>query len=897
MKPTVKKSRIISAIWILPIVAAFICLSLLYTSYKNAGISIELFLKSAAGITAGKTKVMFRGIPVGMVEKISPDLEQTRIRATIKLDAQVENLLVEDTIFWVVRPQLSASSIRGLETILSGSYINVQPGRSDHPRRQFIAAKEQPPPPADTPGLHLVLTAAELGSLQAGSGIYYKNIQIGTVEQTRLIPEEDKVQLKVLIEPHYAQLVRQGSRFCNASGVQMKGSLSSVSLKIASLAALLRGGIELFTPKPLENSAPAENQAVYPLYANFDEADYGLPLTLRLNSSKGLVEGVTKVMYQGMVTGVVKKLEMESGENHRVTAQIQLDPRAAEILREKTRFWLVTPKLSPAGVQNLELLISGSYITFQPGEGGFRDHFEILPTAPPELPQRPGATFHLHTEKGGSPSSGAPILFKNIQIGEVVDVALDSTTQLATTIFIYQDYLHLINEHSLFWVQSGMKMNASLTSGINLESGPLATMLFGGISVSSPRTGKPAEEDQVFPLYSDYSAAVAATPSLQQGGKSVRLTAEDAGSLAAGAPVLFKNIQIGEIEKVELQAAKNIEIDARIYEKYRSLVTDRSRFYQNSGLQVHADLDGLDIQTGSLLSIVAGGISCINQVGFPAKGKGPWKLYNSRDTALDTDSFSITIQLQEAGGIKAGTPIVYKGISIGKVSELRLTKDLKNIIATGKIDRKTKHLFRKGTMIWTEKPQIGIGKVEHAKALVFGPSLTILPGDGPPASDFLLLTKPPLAEIANASGMGIVLETTHLGSITTDSPVYYRQVQVGHVTGYELSPTFQKVQIFVTIKRRFQSLIRLNTRFWNVSGVQVRGGIFSGLTLSTQSLESIVRGGIALATPNTEDLAAAAKAGQHFPLHQQPEESWLDWEPNIKILKKEDTRNFLQSEN
>ncbi len=895
MTPVIKKTRRVSPVWILPIVAAVVCILLLYSSYKNAGVTVELFLKSATGITAGKTKVMLRGIPIGVVEKISPDLKQERVRATMRLDAQVEEMLVEDTVFWVVRPQLSASSITGLETIVSGSYVNVQPGLSTTKRYEFVAAEEQPPPPEDTPGLHLVLTAADLGSLQVGSGIYYKNIQIGKVEQIRLLKKENKVELKVLIDPVYASMVREGSRFYKASGVQIKGSLSSVSLKIASLAALLRGGIELFTPEQLENTLPAKNQAAYPLYADFDEAEYGLPLILHLNSSKGIVEGTTKLIYRGLVVGVVKKLDMDISKRNSVTARIQLDPRASEILREGTEFWMVKPSLSPAGVENLDLLIGGAYISFRPGKGEFKNEFVLLPLAPSELPSRRGELFHLASQRRIKVSDGSPVYFKNIQIGETVSVDIDQNgTELLIDIYVYQEYLHLITEDSLFWEESGVKINASLASGLSLESGPFSSMFFGGIGVYAGQGEAPAA-GKIFPLYPSEGEAMAATPSLKVAGKSIRLTADDAGSLIVGAPVLFRNIQIGEIQGLNLRGKKAVEIDVLVYQKYQELVTARSRFYRNSGFKIRAGLDGVDIEAGSFRAIAAGGISCVNisgDIDNPESGSG--KLYGSLDEAQAGEKFTVKIRLSKTAGIKKGTVLLYKGVSVGEVSGLGFSEGLEQVVATAQIDHKARSLFCKGTQIWAEQPQIGFGGVKHADALIFGPALALLPGDGPLDDDFLLLEKPPLGEIANASGMGIVLETTNLGSVSVGSPVYYRQVQVGSVTGYQLSPSFQKVQIFVSIKHRFRPLIRINTRFWNVSGIEIRGGFFSGVAMNMNSLESLVKGGIAFATPDTVNLARAAEPGQHFILHKKPEREWLDWQPDVKILEKEDAGKFLQ---
>jgi paraquat-inducible protein B len=115
---------------------------------------------------------------------------------------------------------------------------------------------------------------------------------------------------------------------------------------------------------------------------------------------------------------------------------------------------------------------------------------------------------------------------------------------------------------------------------------------------------------------------------------------------------------------------------------------------------------------------------------------------------------------------------------------------------------------------------------------------------------------------------------------------------VGQVTGYELSPTFQKVLIFVSISRQYSAVIRKNTRFWNVSGTTIEGGIFSGLKVSTASLEAVIRGGIALATPDIEETGAAVKSGYHFTLFDKPEKNWQDWSPDIILLESEQARNL-----
>jgi paraquat-inducible protein B len=216
-EPAIKKRRGISAIWTLPLIALCICGWLLYSSYKTAGVEITIHFDNANGITPGKTQVMARGIPIGLVRQVLPDLDNKRVKAIVKMEKQVEEHLVEDTLFWIVRPELSASSVRGLDTILSGSYIDIQLGISTVPSRVFDGLSSAPPIAPDTPGLHLKLRSNALGSIQVGTGIYYRNIEIGKVQRHNL-EEDESILVDIFIEPDFAHLVREGSRFSNASG-------------------------------------------------------------------------------------------------------------------------------------------------------------------------------------------------------------------------------------------------------------------------------------------------------------------------------------------------------------------------------------------------------------------------------------------------------------------------------------------------------------------------------------------------------------------------------------------------------------------------------------------------------------------------------------------------------
>ena len=173
------------------------------------------------------------------------------------------------------------------------------------------------------------------------------------------------------------------------------------------------------------------------------------------------------------------------------------------------------------------------------------------------------------------------------------------------------------------------------------------------------------------------------------------------------------------------------------------------------------------------------------------------------------------------------------------------------------------------------------------KNVLFGSYISILPGSGPAKRRFVAQSGPPIEPAEKLAGLQLTLQTKNLGSLKIDSPVYYRQIQVGRVTSFRLSETYESVLIFINIEEPYVPLIRENTRFWKASGARISGGLFSGLSISTESMEALLTGGIALATPERAEMGKEVVDYHLFTLHNQAEEEWRDWQPSITLVKKE----------
>jgi len=889
-QPVLRKQRIISPIWFLPLLALCIGGWLLYTSYRDAGIDITIHFQTAEGITPGKTKVIYKGIPVGTVTNVAvtPNLEGVVVH--VEMDKETKDGLVEDTTFWIVKPEISAGRISGLDTLLSGSYITVHKGKSSTAQRNYKGLMRPPPVTSDTPGLHLSLETDTLYSLQRGSNLYSKNLRIGVVDDYRL-GEDGKITVSVFIEPEFSHLIQEGTRFWNSSGLSVSGDLQSgLSVNVESMAALIYGGLTCATPEALKDSPQAGNGHTYHLYKDFEDAQYGITMTLQLASGDGIVAGKTKVMFRGLKAGVVRTIDINQDRFHTVTATILLDPRAEKILRKNTKFWVIRPQVSIEGIKHINTLISGPYITFKVGDGAYQDHFVVDPYPMPKPFLRPGKRFTLLSEDSGSLTIGTPVLYKQREAGEITSIRFTKDGKgILTEILIYNPYVPLVRQDAVFWDVSGVEVDGSLSNfRINLAS--LRSMLAGGIAFSNPvseqadRPKPRAEKGATFKLYTSRTDAVKNITAMRRPGTVIKLQVDAMSPVSEGAPVLYNKIPVGEVLGFKLTGKEHqVEGTILIYEKFSNLVNKTTRFYNASGFTMDASLQGVSLQVESIESIVAGGISFFTPgTGNAVTNGQSFPLYSSREDALHADFLILTLQFSSGTGINTHTKIRHQGVTIGSLTRIWFDPDKEKVLARAAVQKNTAKLFRSASDLWLVKAQVDLSGIKHLDTVISGAYIDLRPGQGELTTSFVVQDSSP-SILGPFPGLNLVLESSRLGSLKIGRPIYYRQIQIGQVTGVELGPTAQNVWIHININPEHSPLVHRGSRFWNASGVSVSAGLFSGVSVETESMETIVAGGVAMATPEGEDMGTPAQDGDHFILADKPEEKWLEWAPEIKL--------------
>jgi paraquat-inducible protein B len=262
----VQTRRQISIVWLVPIVAILIGGWLAYKGLSEKGPVVTISFESAEGLEAGKTKVKYKDVEIGLVDTIRFNADLSRVLVTAKLVKETEPYLTENTRFWVVRPRVTASGVSGLGTLFSGAYIGMDPGKEGEPARDFKGLEIPPAVTTGMPGRVFLLRATTLGSLDIGAPVYYRQIQVGQVIGYDLEEKGKSLKIKIFINAPHDKLVKKNTRFWNASGFDLKLDAGGLRLNTESLVSIMMGGIAFDTPTTLDTGGPAEAGEVFRLY-------------------------------------------------------------------------------------------------------------------------------------------------------------------------------------------------------------------------------------------------------------------------------------------------------------------------------------------------------------------------------------------------------------------------------------------------------------------------------------------------------------------------------------------------------------------------------------------------------------------------------------------------------
>jgi paraquat-inducible protein B len=335
-EPVFRKSRGFSLVWLVPLVAAGIGIWLAVTTILGKGPTIEVTFVTAGGLEAGKTQVKFRDVTVGLVEdvRVAPDLSGVIVRAS--MSKSFEPHLNEETRFWVVRPRVGTGGVSGLDTLLSGAYVEVDPGDGAD-RRRFVGLEIPPLIRSDAAGTEYTLIAESLGSAGRGAPIFFRGLEVGQVLGYELTEDGQRFEIPIFVDTPHDRLVNDASNFWDVSGISVEAGVDGVAIRTSGLQALLIGGIEFDSPggSQAEQAAPGTAFALFRDRESIGEQRITerLPFIIDFESStRGLRPGAP-VEFRGIRLGSVSQVGLKSdlqAHDAVIRVQINLEPQRVE---------------------------------------------------------------------------------------------------------------------------------------------------------------------------------------------------------------------------------------------------------------------------------------------------------------------------------------------------------------------------------------------------------------------------------------------------------------------------------------------------------------------------------------------------------------------------------------
>ena len=853
---SVTQNRRISPFWLLPFIALCIGAILFFQIIQEQGVSVRITFANGEGLVADKTQIRYQGLQIGVVKKVNFTDNLQKVDVVANIYPEAKSILRENTKFWLVKPSASLAGISGLDALVSGNYITLQPGDGDA-QNEFIAETEGPIAQLNPGDLLIHLIADDLGSISIGASIYYKKMPVGKVYDYHFTEDGKKVEIDIVIDKPYAKFVKKDSHFWNISGINANIGVSGLNVNVDSLNAVVQGAAAFDSP----NDSPiAEMNETYTLYSNLQAAKRGININVNIPNVAGLEAGKTQVYYQNTEIGVLSKLSAVENNDEMLSGTLLIDPNLTNLFKTNTHIVLRAKKSGLGDLTDIQKLLRGQYFEVLPGDGDNQTAFNVIKESELLLKQPNTLVLNLTAPETYGISEGQPLIYNNIQIGEVVaqHVASDG---VQFKVAIAADYRYLIQSDTLFVAASNFDVSIGV-DGLRFEAATPERWLQGGIRVIAGKEQSKAKENYV--LYRDLASAEAGITD-NRPNPTITLTTYNLQSINHGSLVLYRQYEVGKILDTRPQQ-QNFAVDVFIYPKYQHLLTDKSLFWVESAAQIDITPKGISIQATPITRSLKGAIS------FDNSGSKHNRTLYPNELRAKSAGQQIILTAEDATNLSKGMALRYLGLTIGEIDSVQLDQKNNKIISKALIHPNYMALIAKeGSRFKVISPQISAGGIENIDSLL-QPYIDVEIGSGKTKTQFAL-TQSINNNIKYTNGLPLVLETTDALNITTGSPIMYRGVEVGTIKNLELNSLGDRVLIHIVIASKYQHLVRKNSEFWIASGYDFNLSL-SGAQFNTGSVQQLLKGGISFSTPSGTAVQEPAKANQRFLLQiKRPQDS------------------------
>ncbi|SMB90088.1 Paraquat-inducible protein B [Pasteurella testudinis DSM 23072] len=582
--------------------------------------------------------------------------------------------------------------------------------------------------------------------------------------------------------------------------------------------------------------------------------EQGESITIYFTNGAGITADKTPIRYQGLQIGVVRKVKFtEDLKQIMVTASI--NPEAKTVLRENTRFWLVQPSASLAGISGLDALVSGNYITLAPGDGDSADEFIAESEGPMAQMDEGDILIHLLADNLGSISAGASVNYRKIPVGSISDYRfLEDKKKVEIDVVINKSYSHLVKKDSRFWNSSGLQTDISL-SGISVDMDSLTSLVIGGVSFDSPDDSQSAVSGDSYTLYQDEKSA--------QRGIEIDITLPNIRGLRINStPLYYENFKIGTLSALDA----NVESEVKNTVRGKLLVNENMRNLLRSGSQIVINENSLNSDNlNNLEKLLAG--PYFNLVAGDGELQTEFTVLTQSELLLSLpDTLVIRLTAPETYNVNVGQGIFYNGIRIGEIAKRTVSVD--GVEFQIAIAEEYRHLIYADTKFIAASNlnvNIGVDGIQFEAAspekwLQGGIRILANKQGAKKSGNAKPLAQYPLYKDIGSAEAGItgdnlqptiVLSSPVLPGIENGSLVLYKQYPVGQIIA--VRPTDKDFQIDVFINSQYRNLLTDRSKFWSESAAQVDIGP-KGVSIQAAPIMRTLKGAISF-----ENFGAANK--------------------------------------
>ncbi|HCL9573315.1 TPA: MCE family protein [Escherichia coli] len=674
------------------------------------------------------------------------------------------------------------------------------------------------------------------GIVPGRTPVRYQGVEVGTVQDISLSDDLRKIEVKVSIKSDMKDALREETQFWL---VTPKASLAGVS----GLDALVGGNYIGMMPgkgKEQDHFVALDTQPKYRL----DNGD--LMIHLQAPDLGSLSSG-SLVYFRKIPVGKVYDYAINPNKQG-VVIDVLIERRFTDLVKKGSRFWNVSgvdANVSISGakvkLESLAALVNGAIAFDSPEESKPAEAEDTFGLYEDLAHSQRGVIIKLELPGGaGLTADSTPLMYQGLEVGQLTKLDLNPGGKVTGEMTVDPSVVTLLRENTRIELRNPK---------LSLSDANLSALLTGKTFELVPGDGEPRKEFVVVPG----EKALLQEPDVL----TLTLTAPESYGIDAGQPLILHGVQVGQVIDRKL-TSKGVTFTVAIEPQHRELVKGDSKFVVNSRVDVKVGLDGVEFLGASA-----------------SQRKGDKRILYASETAARAVGGQITLHAFDAGKLAVGMPIRYLGIDIGQIQTLDLITARNEVQAKAVLYPEYVQTFaRGGTRFSVVTPQISAAGVEHLDTIL-QPYINVEPGRGNPRRDFEL-QEATITDSRYLDGLSIIVEAPEAGSLGIGTPVLFRGLEVGTVTGMTLGTLSDRVMIAMRISKRYQHLVRNNSVFWLASGYSLDFGLTGGV-VKTGTFNQFIRGGIAFATPPGTPLAPKAQEGKHFLLQESEPKEWREW--------------------